>query len=232
MLRASVFAFVIFFSAFASAQQPSENNQVASPAAQIPHACETCYALMSQQPSLWTVAFSPSYFHQNRENINPAFTSNGFSAPRADLFGLEIELRKQLHTGFQWGVEYLSAETDREQAANQANYRTTMLGLYLGYRLYNGGRFSIDLGTGLGVAASQLEVFSGTKNGRLTESALYLQPTLGFAYSVSRHLRLGLSGSYLSPYGQSEDIVGQDLVVRDIALQGFSAKVDLILGRF
>lgn len=195
-------------------------------------ACQQCFAVMSQQPSQWTLTFSPAYVHKNRDNADTAFTANGFSKPRQDFFGYQLQLKKQLPSRFQWGVEFLAAETNREQGTNQANYRTGLFGLYLGYRALERGRFSIDVGSGLGGAGTSLEVFSGTQNGRLRENAWYAQPTIGFAYTVSQYLRLGLSASYIAPFGQNEDVVGQDLGVRDLALQGFSGKIDLILGRF
>lgn len=229
---------VCLFTSFSVAAQPQQAPPPEGPPGmhgEHPHhqMCDGCRMdHMPGQTGRWTFTFSPAYFHQNRENVNPAFTSNGFSSPRSDFFGWEMEFRKQLDTGFQGGIEFLSADTNREQSTNRASYRTSLFGLYLGYRLVARGPFTVDIGSGIGSAKTELEVFSGTQNGRLSERAWYAQPSVGVAYTVSRHLRLGLSASYLAPFGQSEEVVGQDLVVRDIALQGFSAKIDLILGRF
>ncbi len=180
----------------------------------------------------FSFTLSPVYVNQSRDNINSAFTSNGFAAPRQDFTGWDLRFKHQWHTGFQTGVEYFAAGTDRDLGTNLANFEQEAFGLWFGYQAIRTERFSLSAGSGIGGTWSKVEVFSAAQNGRVEEKSWYVQPAVQAAFQITERFGLGLTAAYMAPFDPSEKVIGNDLGARDIAVQGFLGKVDLILGRF
>ncbi|RYZ77203.1 MAG: hypothetical protein EOP05_02615 [Proteobacteria bacterium] len=180
----------------------------------------------------FSFTLSPTYVNQSRDNINGAFTSNGFAAPRQDFTGYDMRFKHQWDNRFQHGIEYFAAGTDRDLGSNLANFEQEAFGIFFGYQPIRTERFSLSAGSGIGRTWSKVEVFSGAQNGRVEEKSWYAQPYVQAAFQISEGFGLGLTAAYMAPFDPSEKVVGVDLGARDIAVQGFVAKVDLILGRF
>jgi hypothetical protein len=175
---------------------------------------------------------SPVYVNQSRDNINQAFTSNGFASPRQDFIGWDFRFKHQWHTGFQSGLEYFAAGSDRDLGSNVANFEQESVGLYFGYQPLRTERFSLSVGSGIGATWSKVEVFSAVQDGRVSETSWYVQPAVQAAFQLTERFGLGITAAYMAPFSPSEKVVGDDLGSRDIAIEGFLGKVDLILGRF
>lgn len=184
------------------------------------------------QKQRFSFTLSPVYVNQSRDNMNSAFTSNGFAAPKQDYSGWDMRFKHQWDNGFQHGIEYFAAGTDRDLGSNLANFEQEAFGLYFGYQPIRTERFSLSAGSGIGRTWSKVEVFSGSQNGRIEEKSWYAQPYVQAAFQITERFGLGLTAAYMAPFDPSEKVVGVDLGSRDIAVQGFIAKVDLILGRF
>lgn len=180
----------------------------------------------------FSFTLSPVYVNQSRDNINSAFTSNGFANPRQDFTGFDMRFKHQWDNGFQSGVEYFSASTDRDLGSNLANFEQEAFGLYFGYQPIRTRCFSLSVGSGIGRAWSEVEVFSAAQNGRVEEKSWYVQPAIQAAFQITERFGLGLTAAYMAPFDPSEKVIGVDLGSRDVAVQGFLGKVDVILGRF
>ena len=184
------------------------------------------------QKQRFSFTLSPTYVNQSRDNINTAYTANGFAAPKQDFTGWDMRFKHQWDNRFQHGLEYFAAGTDRDLGSNLANFEQEAFGLFFGYQPIRTERFSLSAGSGIGRTWSKVEVFSGAQNGRVEEKSWYAQPYIQAAFQITERFGLGITAAYMAPFDPSEKVIGTDLGSRDLAVQGFIGKVDLILGRF
>jgi hypothetical protein len=179
-----------------------------------------------------SISLSPKWYHVTKDNYSPAFTSNGFNAPSDDRFGLGALLYWTTPTEWQLGIGVSGFSLSQDVGSSEASYEDDYLGFYFAKNFTPGTDFDLTLGSLVGVGYSQVEVFSSVKNGKFTETAAVIEPTLGWAYRVSRGIKLGLTVSYLVPFAPSTEIKGEDLGINHISAQGFSVGGQVIIGRF
>jgi hypothetical protein len=178
------------------------------------------------------ISLMPKWYHVSRDNYSPAFTSNGFDAPSDDRFGLGFLLYWMTPTDWQLGLGLSGLSLSQDVGSYEASYQDEYFGFYFAKNFTPGTDFDLTLGSLIGVGYSQVEVFSSLKNGKFTETAAVLEPMLGWAYRVSRGIKLGLTVSYLVPFAPSTQIRGQDLGVNHISAEGFTVGGQVIIGRF
>jgi hypothetical protein len=147
--------------------------------------------------------------------------------------GLNFELLRHCDNGWSLGLGLSWFGSRRESANFEANYRGSLVGLKTGYDfLYGNPESSLVLGSDLGLAGTQLEVFSSIKDGRRNSASFYVEPNLTYYHRIADRVRLGLRASYLATIGESSDSKGDNLGVTQVAPRGISAALLLNLGRF
>lgn len=195
-------------------------------------AAEACEGDCHDYRSRVAISLLPRWCHVSRDNYASAFTSNGFNTPSDDRFGLGLLFYWITPTDWQLGFGISGFQLTQDVGSSEASYEDEYIGFYFAKNFTPNTDFDLTLGALLGVGDSKVEIFSNSKNGKFTETAAVVEPTLGWAYRVSRTLKLGLTFSYLVPFAPSTDLKGQDLGVNHISAQGFSLAGQVIIGRF
>jgi opacity protein-like surface antigen len=180
----------------------------------------------------WSISVAPRYLHNSNNDADHAFIANGFSAPKHDLFGIDFRALRRFEDGFLVGFELGGFGTEQDNGSSQATYNAGYLGLFLGDEFAHCGDTTFYVGTGLGYAGAEVDVYSTILNGKVTEGSFYFNPTLGADHKISDRFKVGLSVAYFDTISQSNKVTGQDLAIRDISPRGFTAQLNLVFGHF
>ena len=177
------------------------------------------------------ISLIPSLYSLEDTDYADAFTDNGFQRPENDLIGMSWLVWWTTAQNWRLGLGAGSVYTNEESGGSQASYMDSYGGVFIGKDLVLGSRFDLTLGSLIGYGTAETEVFSATRDGRVTERGLVLEPRVSALYQIGNWVSLGVSGSYLYPVSPSSKRIGDDLGLSDISAQGWAVGLELVLGR-
>lgn len=180
----------------------------------------------------FAAAIGPAWTHVLRDNYVGGFSPYGFNTPGRDRLGMDLLGYWTTPTNWQLGLALTSLSFEQDSGAYAADYSNDVVGLYVAKNFSPDAEYDLTVGTLLGVTASELTVFSPSRNGRLHETAAVVGPSVGYATRLTEHVKAGLRFTYYLPFGESSQLKGQDLGVSKIAVRGFAVALDVIFGRF
>lgn len=224
----------LFANSAVAAENKSAAVEKAEKSAEKNYACdEDCRRYLDWQRN-WSWSIGPRYMSQQTTGMNSAFISNGFLAPKQDLWGMDMRFGRHWDNGGIFGFDLLFMNTNRRMGTMEASYRFTTFGLRGGYDFLrpNGSENSLILAGTIGLLSTNTQVFSLVRDGERMGASLQLEPSISYFHKITKRFRLGLSASYLFAVGESGNTRGDDLQIAKMAPRGFSASLLLNFGHW
>jgi hypothetical protein len=184
------------------------------------------------QRSHWAVSISPRYYGLNSNGYSSAFTGAGLAPPKSGTVGMDFSVYAMTDSQWQLGIGFGSVSTGSDNGATTANYSDGFIGFWFAKELQINNDFDITLGSLLGYGNATMEVITPGISGQTSESAFVIEPKIIASYKICSMLKIGISGSYIEPLGQSQSIKGNTLTSGNISLHGASAGVEFTIGHF
>jgi hypothetical protein len=181
----------------------------------------------------YALSLMPQMFYLTRDNHAPAFSELGFDPPSRFRPAISAIAYWITSTDWQLGIEFTGIYVTHDQGLTEATYHNDDAGVYFAKAFHlNPDRLEVTVGGLIGGSAAIVEVFSSNLNGKLTETSVVLQPSVGVDYQIAKAFKLGLLASYTYTFAESENLKSKDIGVADISLRGVSLGAQLIVGVF